>query len=71
MILTFYEWLSQQLTRPDGTGAFARYAVKDKLFPRKARHLYLFLLRYEGLPDQRQAVKKAHAEWRQARRNAA
>lgn len=65
---TFFAWLSQQISRSDPIGVFARYAVKDKIFPKTAKHLYLYLLRYEGLPAQREGVKLAHAEWRKTRR---
>ena len=66
--MTFFTWLGQQVGRQDRIGAFARYAVADKVFPRTARHLHLFLLRYEGLPEQREGVKHAHREWRQTRK---
>lgn len=61
---SFYDWLAQQAQRSDSVGIFSRYALKDIFFPRRARHLHIFLLRYEGLPEQREGVKKAHAEWR-------
>lgn len=64
----FFSWLRAQVDRPDDVGAFARYAVKDKIFPRHARQLHLFLLRYEGLPEPREGVKLAHREWRRTRR---
>ena len=48
-------------------GTFARYAVKDRLFPRDARKLVMFLLRYEGMPEQRDGAKLAHREWRRTR----
>lgn len=67
--MTFYAWLGQQVERQDDVGAFARYAVRDKIFPRQARKLVLFLTRYEGMPDKREAVKVAHREWRQRRRS--
>lgn len=70
-ILTFFNWLGRQTARADDVGAFARYAVKDRLFPRGARKLVLFLLRYEGMPEQREAVKVAHREWRRSRKVAA
>lgn len=69
--LTFYAWLRQQDGRQDVVGAFARYAVRDRLFPQHARKLVMFLIRYEGMPEQREAVKIAHREWRNARRKAA
>lgn len=65
--MTFFVWLGQQVGRQDDVGVFARYAVRDKIFPRSARKLNLFLLRYEGMPEQRSGVKKAHAEWRRRR----
>lgn len=67
-MLTFYDWLTPQSRRDDAIGALARHAFKDKLFPRNARHLYLFLLRYEGLPVLRAAVIRAHAEYRRTRK---
>ena len=70
MFRSFFDWLSLQQQRPDPVGEFARHALKDKLFPRRARRLHIFLLRYEGLPDLRLQAKKAHAEWRkELRRN--
>lgn len=60
----FFDWLTSQIQRNDSVGNFARYAIKDKLFPRHGRRLYIFLLRYEGLPELRNLAKKAHAEWR-------
>jgi hypothetical protein len=68
---TFYGWLGQQVARRDDVGAFARYAVADKAFPRGARRLHVVLLRYEGLPDRRDGAKLAHREWRQQRKAAA
>lgn len=65
--MSFFDWLSQQVTRTDRIGIFARYAVADKVFPRSAWRLGLFLLRYEGMPEQRAGVKLAHREWRQCR----
>lgn len=65
---TFFEWLGQQVDRRDRVGAFARYAVADRVFPRHAWRLHLFLLRYEGMPEQRTGAKLAHREWRQAKK---
>ena len=65
--MTFYRWLQRQKERTDAVGEFARYAIKDKLFPRECRALHLFLLRYEGLPERRTGVKAAHREWRRWR----
>lgn len=64
----FFDWLVDQSRRDDEIGVTARCVIKDKLFPRRARHLYLFLLRYDGLPRMRDGIKKAHAEYRRARR---
>lgn len=69
--MTFYAWLGRQTPRTDEVGAFARYAVRDKLFPRGARKLVLFLSRYEGMPTQREGVKLAHREWRRWRKEQA
>jgi hypothetical protein len=66
----FFDWLSRQSSRNDDVGAFARYALKDKLFPRRKKHLYYVLLRYEGLPALRTQAKRAHAEYRAARKSA-
>lgn len=65
---TFFRWLSQQVERRDHIGVFARYAVADKVFPRKATKLHLFLLRYEGMPEQRRLAKLAHREWRKSKK---
>jgi len=65
--MTFYEWLRKQTTRTDAVGLFARYAMKDKFFPREMCKLCVFLQRYEGLPEQRKLVIVAHREWRQMR----
>lgn len=69
--MTFFVWLGHQVERRDSVGAFARYAVKDKVFPRLEWRLYYFLLRYEGMPSQRAGAKIAHREWRRARKEAA
>lgn len=69
--MTFFSWLGQQAERNDRVGAFARYALADKVFPRTACRLYLFLLRYEGMPEQRAGAKLAHREWRRSRKVAA
>lgn len=68
---TFFGWLGQQVARRDAVGAFARYAVADKAFPRATKRLHVVLLRYEGLPDRREGAKIAHREWRQQRKAAA
>lgn len=64
---TFYEWLRLQATRTDDVGALARYVLKDKLFPKQGKKLFLFLLRYERYPEQYAQVKRAHREWRRIR----
>lgn len=61
---SFFDWLTEQVERQDTTGVFARHAVSDKIFPRYAKKLHIFLLRYEHLPEQRVWLKKAHREWR-------
>ncbi len=68
---SFYRWLCQQVDRDDRVGVFARYACADKVFPRHSWRLYHFLLRYEGMPEQRRGAKLAHREWRRARKEAA
>lgn len=68
--MTFFTWLGQQVERQDDIGVFARYAVRDKVFPRNADKLNLLLLRYQGMPEQRAGAKIAHAEWRRVRRAA-
>lgn len=65
--MTFYDWLGRQTGRDDAVGAFARYAVKDRVFPREINKLVWLLSRYEGMPEQREGVKIAHREWRKAR----
>lgn len=65
--MTFFVWLGLQVQRRDRVGAFARYAVGDKVFPRSAWRLHYFLLRYEGMPEQRAGAKIAHREWRRVR----
>lgn len=70
--MSFFKWLVEQTGRQDGVGAFARYAVRDKVFPgERSNRLGVFLSRYEGMPEQREAVKVAHREWRQTRRGGA
>lgn len=69
-MLSFFEWLGQQAGRQDACGAFARFAVRDRIFPRQARRLNLFLQRYEHMPEQRAGVKLAHREWRELRAEA-
>lgn len=63
---SFLLWLGQQTDRTDAVGSFAKYAMRDKVIPQQSR-LYYFLLRYEGMPEQREGVKRAHAEWRRVR----
>lgn len=67
----FYDWLGLQAERQDHVGAFARLAARDKVCPRHTNRLHLFLLRYEHLPEHREAIKQAHREWRRARAVAA
>ncbi len=64
----FFTWIAAQTQRTDDVGEFARHVVKDKIFPRYTSHLYLILLRYEGLPRLRGLAKRAHTEFRRARR---
>lgn len=66
--MTFFTWLGHQVERRDRVGAFARYAINDRVFPRREWRLYLFLLRYEGMPVQREGAKLAHREWRKVRK---
>lgn len=68
---SFFGWLGQQADRQDPVGHFARFAVTDRVFPRTAWRLSDFLLRYQGMPDQRAGVKSAHREWRLQRRREA
>lgn len=67
-MLSFFGWLGRQTERQDTVGVLARHAVKDPIFPRNGSRLILFLLRYEHMPEQREAVKAAHREWRKMRR---
>lgn len=68
---TFYGWLCLQTERTDTVGVLARFAVKDKIFPRQGRKLSLFLQRFDHTRDLRDAVKLSHAEWRKLRRKRA
>jgi uncharacterized protein YozE (UPF0346 family) len=65
---TFYVWLTSQRARRDEVGRLGKEAFKDKTFPSTARKLYLFLHYYNSEPENRRAVKLAHAEWRRLRR---
>lgn len=69
--MSFFAWLGQQTERRDRVGDFARYAVADRVFPRQTHRLHLVLLRYEGMPKQREGAKLAHREWRQVKKVAA
>lgn len=62
--MTFYAWLSRQTARQDAVGALARFAVKDRVFPREVRKLVILMKRFEGRPEFQASVKIAHAEWR-------
>ena len=63
MLGQFFKWLELQQERPDVVGHYARLAVKNIQYPRTSR--LTVLLRYE--PDEtRQALKRAHREWRRA-----
>ncbi len=67
--MPFVDWLRLQISRTDPVGLFARYALKDKIFPKdKAHRLYSLLLRYEHMPEQRKGAKLAHAEWRKIKK---
>lgn len=66
--MSFFDWLGQQVQRRDDVGAFARYAVADRVFPRAEWRLCRFLSRYEGMPLQRAGAKVAHREWRKSRK---
>ena len=63
----FVIWLLQQKSRNNGDeiGRLARDAFKDKTFPRTAHRLWLFLHYYDFEKENRRAIKKAHAEWRE------
>jgi YozE SAM-like fold len=61
---TFFQWIKQQQARQDDLGALARVIVKDKIFPKRAKRLYMFLLRYDDNPSMRKRTKKAHAQYR-------
>ena len=68
MCSSFYSWLSRQIERQDDVGAFARYAARDKILARLPDvDLHVLLARFEGMPEQREAVKIAHREWRRQR----
>lgn len=69
--MSFFAWLGQQAARQCAVGAFARYALSDRAFPRTEWRLYIFLHRYQGMPAQRQGVKVAHREWRRSRKELA
>lgn len=67
---TFYEWLGLQRHRVDSIGRLAVEAHRDKTFPRNhVQKLHVFLHYYEDNSDLRQAVKSAHAEWREFQRS--
>lgn len=63
--MQFYRWLLAQRGRGDTVGDLARFAARDKLFPRDSR-LHVILLRCDGTPH-RNAAKLAHREWRSVR----
>lgn len=69
--LPFYQWLSSQKHRKDDIGRLADTAVRDKTFPRKAKRLHLFLHYYDLEPQNRDSIKRAHAEWRRSTRGKA
>jgi hypothetical protein len=57
----FFTWLEQQRGRTDLVGDYARAAIANIRYPRSSR--LQVLLKYE--PDEtREALKKAHREWR-------
>jgi hypothetical protein len=62
----FTNWLFAQSSRSDLVGKFAQTALADPRFPRKSWRLNQ-LLKYCTRPEQREAMKSAHAEWRRAR----
>lgn len=64
--MTFYDWLMAQRLRVDDVGRLALLAQTDKRFPRRSSRLYLILAWSEPQRPLRQAVKKAHREWRAA-----
>ena len=70
--MAFYAWLCLQAERIDAVGTIAGIACNDRKFPRKASRLYIFLryyecqhkLTHEQRKRCRDAIKRAHAEWR-------
>ena len=61
--MQFFAWLEQQRERADSIGAYARAAVANVRYPRSSR--LQVILKYE--PDEtREALKRAHREWRRA-----
>ena len=63
----FHRWLIDQKHRKDEVGRLAIEVVKDKTFPRHLRKLHLFLHYYSSEPENYEAVKLAHREWRELR----
>ena len=57
----FFTWLEQQRERTDVVGDYARAAVANIRYPRSSR--LQVLLKYEP-NGTREALKKAHREWR-------
>lgn len=64
----FYDWLQAQQGRQDAVGEYARTSLRNTRYPRSSR-LYV-LLKYEPTAS-RPGLKKAHREYRAARRVAA
>src|SRR5678815_1376481 len=56
---SFFRWLAAQVERADSVGTFARLAVNDRVCPKTKNRLHLYLLRYEHLPEHRDAIKQA------------
>jgi YozE SAM-like fold len=66
----FFSWLSLQVHRTGDVGGFARWAQRDRFFPREVSQLSVLLLYVEGRSSgdlQRGGLKKAHREWRKSR----
>jgi hypothetical protein len=71
----FFPWLCNQAERLDAIGVIAGIALSDKRFPRKSQRLYVFLRHFDSNAKLtavqrkrcRDAIKQAHAEWRNVR----
>jgi len=70
VMLSFYDWLIQQVGRDDHVADLARDAREDARFPRSEQRydaLQRYLLSRNACGEAQTALAKAYREWRKAK----